>query len=170
MMGIKVEKLLLKDLDQFWELFSQTIRNDFPGYSQQAIAYFLTRMYSQYNFQQWLMTGWKIILAARVERLMVGFAVLDKPYGGVCFLRWLGVRPEYRKKGVGKKLISEWEKYSRGDGCHKIEAASQSEAKKFYQKAGLKLEGKRRQSYFGIDQYIFGKVIGRPDDAIMTKD
>jgi ribosomal protein S18 acetylase RimI-like enzyme len=176
-MEVSIEKLTLQNLDAFWELFAQTIRHDFPGYSQSVVDYFLTRMYSQYNFQQWLMTGWKIILAAYAKAAkgencekIVGFAVLDKPYGGVCFLRWLGVRPEYRKKGVGKKLIFEWEKYSRGDGCHKIEVASQPEAKKFYQKAGLRLEGKRRQSYFGIDQYIFGKVIGRPDDVIMTRD
>lgn len=169
-MNIKIEKLLFKDLSVFWQLFAQTIKQDFPGYSPKVVEYFLTRMYSQYNFQQWLMTGWKIVLAAKIENKIAGFAVLDKPYGGVCFLRWLGVQPAYRKKGVGKKLIAEWEAYGRKYGCHKIEVAGQPGAKKFYQKVGLRLEGKRELSYFGIDQYIFGKVIGQPKDEIMIKD
>ncbi len=179
-MNILIEKLQLKDLDDFWEVFSQTIRTDFPGYSPKVIDYFLTQMYSKYNFQQWLMTGWKIVLVVRAAKPkaeqvhfgagIVGFAVLDRPYGGVCFCRWLGVLKDYRNKGIGRKLIEEAINYTQNYGGHKIELASQPEAKGFYHKAGLELEGKRKLSYFGIDQYIFGKVIGRPKDEVMIRD
>jgi len=169
-MDIKIEKLQFGDLDEFWQVFSQTISNDFPGYSKPVVEYFLTQVYTKNNFQQWLLTGWKIILLAKQETKIVGFAVLDKAYGGVCFCRWLGVLPEYRKRGIGKELMKEWERLGRECGCHKLEVAGQPTAKEFYQKAGLELEGKRKLSYFGIDQFIFGKVIGEPKDEVMIRD
>lgn len=169
-MLIKIEKIKPEDLEEFWQVFCQVIKNDFPGYSQMVINNFLNVIYTRSSFNYWLSQGSKIILIAKVKKEIVGFAVLDKPYGGVCFLRWLGVLPQYRKKTIGRKLIVEWEKFSRDYGCHKLEVASQENAKTFYRKAGLNLEGKRPLSYFGIDQYIFGKAIGKPDDIIMTRD
>jgi GNAT superfamily N-acetyltransferase len=169
-MGIVIEKLQFRDLDSFWQVFSQLLQTDFPGYSKRVVDFFLNKIYIKDNFRQWLMTGWKIVLLAKRDGQAVGFAVLDKPYGGVCFCRWLGVLKDYRKKGVGKRLIQETINYAKNYGCHKIELASQSEAKKFYQKTGLVLEGRRDVSYFGIDQFIFGKVIGQPKDEVMVKE
>ena len=71
---------------------------------------------------------------------------------------------------MGKKLVKEWMTYARELGCHKVEVASRSAAKNFYKKCGLALEGKRNLSYFGIDQYLFGKIINRPNDQIMIED
>ncbi len=84
--------------------------------------------------------------------------------------RWLGVKKEYQKQGIGHQLIEAWIGLAKKQGCHKIEVASQPEAKGFYEKAGLTLEGKRISSYFGIDQYLFGKVIGQQNDSAMTKE
>jgi ribosomal protein S18 acetylase RimI-like enzyme len=179
-MEVKIEKLETKDLNEFWEVFSQILQNDFPGYTKAVVDYFLTKVYTKINFNHWLTTGWKIVLIAKNAKeeakdaknkdKIVGFAVLDKPYGGVCFCRWLGVLPEFRKKSLGKRLIDEWVNFAKNYGCHKVEISSQPKARDFYQKVGLNLEGRRELSYFGIDQYIFGKVIGQPDDGVMTKD
>ena len=169
-MKLKVEKLQAQDLDEFWQVFSQVLQNDFPGYSKAVVDYFLNKVYTRTNFSHWLSTGWKVVLAAKLENSrIVGFAVIDKPYGGVCFCRWLGVLKEFRNKGIGKRLIEEWIKYAENYGCHKVEITSQTTAEKFYKKIGLKQEGRRTLSYFGIDQIIFGKVIGRPKDEVMTK-
>ena len=123
-MEIKVEKLKREDLDEFWQAFSQVMKKDFPGYSKTVVGYFLTKMYSKHNFDYWLKTGWKIVLIANAKNAkkyaknaktgtkVVGFAVLDKPYGGVCFCRWLGVLPEFRKNGIGKRLIEAWINYA----------------------------------------------------------
>lgn len=169
-MEIKIEKMKIADLEEFWSVFSKLIRFDFPGYSRQVIDYFLTRVYSPANFRYWLQINWRPVLLAKVKEKIVGFAVLDKPYGGVSFLRWLGVVPEFRKKGIGKQLIKIWIKEAKTACCHKIELAGQREAKVFYEKAGFLLEGKRKLSYFGIDQFIFGMVIGKPDNEAMIKD
>ncbi|MFC1711082.1 GNAT family N-acetyltransferase [Patescibacteria group bacterium] len=169
-MEITIEKLSLYDLDPFWLVFKTVLEKDFPGYSQAVISYFLTKVYNKASFHYWLTSGWKIVLIAKVKEQIVGFAVLDKPYGGVCFCRWLGVVKGFRNKGAGKKLIAKWLKISKSFACHKVELASQPEAKAFYEKCSLSLEGERKLSYFGIDQYIFGKVIGKANDQAMTND
>lgn len=166
---IIIEKLRLLDLDSFWSVFSRVLKEDFPGYSQAVINYFLNRMYTKANFDYWLQTGDKTVLVVKKENQIVGFAVWDKPYGGVCFLRWLGVLSQMRSQGIGRDLIKGWTEFARNYGCHKIEVASQPEAREFYEKAGLKLEGKRKNSYFGIDQYVFGLVLDEPQDEAMVR-
>jgi GNAT superfamily N-acetyltransferase len=101
----------------------------------------------------------KFIFVPKVDNQIVGFAVVDEPYGGVSLLRWLGVRKEFQKHGIGSALIHNWIDLARQQHCHKAEVAAQPEAKEFYAKMGLELEGHRKKSYFGIDQYIFGKVL-----------
>lgn len=167
-MEVLVEKIQTKDLDNFWPVFSMVLSEGFPGYSKKVIDYFLQRIYTKVNFDYWLRYNYKIILVAKIENQLVGFMVIE-PYGGVCFTRWLGVLKEHRRKGVGRELINKWLELARQLGCHKVEIASQPEAKKFYEACGLVLEGKRSLSYFGIDQFIFGKVIGRPSEEVMVK-
>ncbi len=158
-----------KDIKEFWNLFAQILKNDFPGYSPKVIDYFLNQVYTPTNFAYWLTINWRSVFLAKARGKIVGFAVIDKPYGGVSFCRWLRVKREFRNKGIGKQLLAEWLKSAKKSGCHKIELAGQKEAKIFYKKVGLILEGKRKLSYFGIDQDIFGKVIGLPNDKSMTK-
>lgn len=177
-MEIIIERLQLAELDSFFQIFSELLQKDFPVYSKAVINYFLIKTYSKSAYHYWLTTGWKIVLIAKNADAkdaknrgeIIGFAVIDKPYGGVCFLRWLGVLEQFRHQGAGEKLINTWISYAKNYGCHKVELASQPEAKDFYQKCGLNLEGERQFSYFGINQPIFGKVIGRPSDLVMTTD
>lgn len=163
-----VEKLNTQDLDPFLETFAAVLREAFPGYSQKIVDYFLQRIYTRANFDYWLRYNYKIILIAKTESRIVGFMVIE-PYGGVCFARWLGVLKEHRRKGVGRKLVERWLELGKELGCHKAEIASQPEAKEFYEACGLALEGKRNLSYFGIDHYIFGKVIGKPNEGVMIE-
>ncbi len=158
------------EVDEFFPVFAKVLKTQFPGYSLVIINYFLEKIYTPNSFKYWLTTGWRFVFIAKVEGKIVGFAVVDRPYGGVCFCRWLGVLPDYQKKGIGKKLISAWLDYGKEYGCHKAEIASQPEAKEFYLRCNLDLEGERKVSYFGIDQFIFGKVLGKPKDEVMIKD
>jgi len=159
-------------LNQFLPVFAHILENEFPGYSKNVVRYFLEKIYTKINFEWWMSQKQKIIIAAtESENLkeIIGFAVIDAPYGGVSFCRWLGLKKEYQRKGIGKQIIDKWKELAHDSGCHKMEVASQPTAKEFYAKMGLELEGLRKLSYFGIDQYIFGKVIGIPNDEVMTK-
>lgn len=170
-MNTTISLLSQQEIDQFLPIFAHILENEFPGYSKNVVRYFLEKIYTKINFEWWLSQKQKIIIAATKNvdlKEIVGFAVIDAPYGGVSFCRWLGIKKQYQKKGIGRQIINKWKELAIQSGSHKIEVASQPTAKEFYSKMGLELEGMRKLSYFGIDQYIFGKVIGVPTDEIMT--
>ncbi|OGK20275.1 hypothetical protein A3C23_04955 [Candidatus Roizmanbacteria bacterium RIFCSPHIGHO2_02_FULL_37_13b] len=168
-MEVKISVLTLDQMSQFWQLFIEVLTEDFPGYSKTVVNFLITKMYSLYAFEYWLKTNQKTIVIAQIENNIVGFAVIDNPYGGVSMCRWLGVDGNFRNKGIATKIITFWKTMAEKQGCHKLEVAAQENAKDFYSKIGLKDEGKRLSSYFGIDQYIFGMVIGQPSDQAMTQ-
>ena len=166
---IYLSTLSPNDIEQFYPTFTQVLKTEFPGYAPEVIDFLLNRMYSVLNLRMWIQRGDKIILVAKDEEKIVGFAIIDALYGGVSFCRWLGVMHEYQHKGIGTQLIYEWERIARVQNAHKMEVAGQPTAKEFYVKRGLDLEGFRKASYFGIDQHLFGKVLGSPNVAVMTK-
>ena len=47
MKGIKIKKATIKDLNSFWRLFSQSVKNQFPHYSEKAKNYFLKKAFSK---------------------------------------------------------------------------------------------------------------------------
>jgi len=168
-MSFQILTLAKDDIGSFYSVFTRGLNELFPGYGKNIIQFFLEKVYTPTNFYYWLNNGYKTIVVARSGDNFIGFAVIDQPYGGVSFCRWLAVLPEHQKKGVGRQLIDAWINLAKSQGCHKVELASQPTAKKFYEKVGLVLEGERKLSYFGIDQYVFGMVIGKPNEKNMTK-
>lgn len=163
-----ISQLTISQVSTFYPLFYEILNSEFPGYTPTVLNYLLNKIYTQTNFYYWVEQNQKTILVASCNNEFVGFAVIDNPYGGVSLLRWLGVAKEHQRKGIGKKFITTWQEIATKQGAHKIEVAAQPEAKEFYAKVGLTLEGKRARSYFGINQYIYGKVIGDPNDRVMT--
>lgn len=158
-----------KDLDQFYEVFVNVLHTQLSGYSSKVLNYLTTQIYPRHAFALWLTDGSRIIITTKENKTTVGFAVLDRPYGGVSHCRWLGVAPEHQRKGIGTKIVIEWIRYAKSVGCHKIELAGHPQARGFYEAIGLESEGKKQTSYFGVDLYMFGKVIGEPDEHSMTR-
>lgn len=169
LMNITIETLSSLEVSVFYPVFEEIIKQEFPGYTTPVIDYLLHEMYTQPNIIYWTENHLKTVyLAKTIKGQIVGFAMVDKPYGGVSLLRWLGVVNSYQKNGIGTKLLQHWINNAQNQNCHKAEVAAQEKAKGFYEKAGLVFEGKRQASYFGIDQYMFGKVMGKPNDTTMT--
>lgn len=168
-MNVKIEILKKEDAGGFYPVFAQAMKTSFPCYSRILTDFFINKIYTPVNFIYWLNNNLKTIIAAKFENEIAGFAVIDQPYGGVSFCRWLAILPQHQKKGLGKKLITGWIELAKKQGCHKVELAAQPLARGFYEKVGLTLEGERKMSYFGIDQFVFGKIIGRPNHLTMTK-
>lgn len=168
-MDIQINTLSIADLDRFFLVFVRVMKSEFPGYSADIIQFFLEKIYTRSSFFYWLENKMKTVFIAKKGNDIIGFAVIDEPYGGVSFCRWLGVLKEYQHQGAGGGLIKAWIDLAIKSNCHKAEVASAPEAKAFYEKVGLELEGMRKLSYFGIDQYFFGKVISEPNEKMMIK-
>ena len=161
-MNINIQKISPSQIPQFYQVFRQVMGEGFD-YTPRIKKYFITRRYTIANFKYWLENDYKGVFVVE-EKDIIGFLVYDMPYGGVLLCRWLGVLKEYRGEGAGRMLIEQAVREARVLGCHKIELAGQLKAKKFYEKCGFKMEGFREKSYFGEDQYLFGRVIGELDE------
>ncbi len=159
-MKVAITEVDTKNVGEFITLFQTILKHEFPGYSAESLAYFFTQGYTKSNFSYWISNKMKTVLMAYDETsIPLGFAVIDESYGGVSLCRWLGVLKTHQKKGIGRLLITTWEEIAKKQNCHKLELAAQPQAKEFYEKVGLICEGFRKKSYFGIDQYIFGKIL-----------
>ena len=166
-MNYKIEKLQASQISRFHRLFVELMREGFD-YAPKIKEYFITRRYTVANFKYWLKNDYKGVLVAE-EKDIIGFLVYDMPYGGVLLCRWLGVLKEYRGRGAGKMLVEQAVREAKALGCHKIELAGHLKAKEFYEKCGFKLEGFREKSYFGEDQYLFGKIVGEMEEERILK-
>ena len=168
-MHIEIRAIDQTEVDNFWNLFVAILETQFPGYTKKVLSFMTEKVYTRTAFIYWLSQSMKTVFLVTDSKEPVGFAVIDEPYGGVSFCRWLGLKPEYQRKGIGSQLIKMWIDHATALGCHKVEVAAQPVARDFYKKVGLNEEGIRKSSYFGIDQYVFGKVIGQPSDEVMTR-
>lgn len=168
-MNYTVTILTQKEVDDFYDVFQDVLKTEFPGYTPRVVKHLLDKIYTRYAYAYWIRNASKRVMIAKKDDEIVGFADVDNPYGGVSLLRWLGVEKKYQRAGIGSSLVKAWEDLARTQHAHKMEVAAQPEAKEFYAKMGLKLEGMREKSFFGINQYIFGKVLSEPSDEGMTK-
>jgi ribosomal protein S18 acetylase RimI-like enzyme len=168
--NLKIEKLTLGNLEEFLPVFKEVLKTGFPEYSSELVRFFVKKDFSKKVFlvkikkNQW----WGLL--ARVDGEIGGFLIADPPYGGVSYCPWLGTVQNLRKKGIGSRLLSEWEKRVREEGGHKLILLTQSEKnRKFYLKNGFRNEGFEEKSWFGLDCWRFGKVIGKPKPKIFLK-
>ena len=168
-MNVQIGIATQNDIGAFYPVFTGMLQSQFPGYSKKTVKYLLEKMYAPESFAYWIKYNIKTILLVKADSAIAGFGVIDEPYGGVSFMRWLGIQKEFQRKGLGTQLINIWIEIAKKTNCHKVEVASQPEAREFYKKTQLDEEGMRKCSYFGIDQYVFGKVIGTPNDEVMTR-
>jgi ribosomal protein S18 acetylase RimI-like enzyme len=170
-MKVKIEKLVLKDLNGFFKVFEEVIREGFPYYSKNLQDYFTKKDYSKKVFTKNLKEKKRAIFIALVGGEMTGFLVADKPYGGVSFAPWLGVKREFRGKGVGRKLMSYWEKWAKRKGAHSLLlSTSNRKTKDFYLKCGFKYFGTEKKTYFGLDHHVFGKLISKPNERKILRE
>lgn len=90
------------------------------------------------------------ILVAEVEGKVVGQIMLDWHGDSLVFLYRLAVRGEFRKKGVGSKLLEEAERIARKSGAEEVGFYVNVEDKRlmdYYVKRGFR---KSRDKYFYV--------------------
>lgn len=153
------------DIDPFYKLFSEVMHEGYAGYSPKLINHFLTKDYSKQQFYLWLERFFRNIYLALDSGEVIGFIIGDYTYGGVGFISWLGVRPDYRKKGVGTSLYKAYEDFAIEKKAHLIELYTYPKVADFYLRLGFKQTGEREQGYFGQKNLIMNKRLGDWDDS-----
>jgi len=138
-MPITISSLTKDDIGSFYPIFATAMKTLFACYSPKITDFFVEKVYTPLNLIYWLNNNLKTVIVAKEKDRIAGFAMIDQPYGGVSFCRWLAVLKQYQQKGIGRQLIQTWEKQAKSQSCHKIELASHSLAKKFYEKEWSKM-------------------------------
>lgn len=148
------------DIEKFYSLFTEIMHEGYAGYSPELINYFLAKDYSKQQFYLWLERFFRNIYIALEGEEVIGFLVGDYTYGGIGFISWIGVKPEYRGKGVGAALYHTYEEFATEKKAHLIELFTYPKVAEFYQKLGFKHIGTRPQGYFGKKNMIMNKELG----------
>lgn len=149
-MLVKVEKASIEHLDKLYEIEIKCFETE--AFTKQQLAYLLTDTNS-------------VGLVSWVEHEIVGFAV-----GKMCVdeksatghILTVDVSPEYRRKGLGLRLLQEIERIFKEKGVELCCLEAQEDnvaALKLYQKSGYK-EIVRLKNYYGkADGIRFRKVL-----------
>lgn len=167
---MKTRRLSEKELLNFYQLFLRVLKDGFPEYPPALIKFFSEKDFSLTVIKNKLVKKESLIWVTEDGGELVGFLLADKLYGGVSYCCWLGVEIKMRGKGIGRKLLEEWEKEVLRQGGHKLMLLTQSQKNRgFYQKSGFKEEGFEEKSWFGLDCWLFGKVIGEPKPEVFLK-
>ncbi|MEZ4828873.1 MAG: GNAT family N-acetyltransferase [Bacteroidia bacterium] len=82
----------------------------------------------------------------------------------------IGVRDDYRRKGIGSWLFQEMEKWAWNHSIRRMELLVLSENKPaiaLYRKMGFQIEGTKRESYLldgeYMDEYLMSKLLIKPE-------
>lgn len=152
-----------KELSKFHKLFSTILKEGFPEYPVSLIDFFINKDFSIDSLVKMISKKEISILIDEEVSGFIGFLIFEKMYGGVSYGSWIGVLKETRGKGIGRKLVEEWEKQILIEGGHKLMMLTQSKTnREIFPKWGFKEEGCEEKSWFGLDAWTFGKIIDEP--------
>ena len=104
----------------------------------------------------------RIMLVVEEGGEIVGLAQGRTNTGGYSWLGFMGVSPDYRRRGVGRGLLDEFIRRSRESGCTKVSlntAPSLKPAIKLYADTGFIPEGYLRNHMHGLDLIFYSKFL-----------
>jgi GNAT superfamily N-acetyltransferase len=168
---MEIRQIIEKDLKEFQRVFTKVLRVCFLEYPPQVVDFFVGEDFNNAFLKKKIANWDYVVLLAFEQGKIIGFLVMEKLYGGVSFCTWLGVESGGQGKGIGSALLKAWEEMVLEAGGHKLMLIAPSkEARQFYRTRGFKEEGFEEKSWFGLDYWIFGKLISQPKPALfLTK-
>jgi GNAT superfamily N-acetyltransferase len=118
---------------------------------------FMARAWPPHNAPlgiDWVPQG--IVLVARAgEPIAIARGVI---IGGVGELKELLVEREHAKRGVGSRLLTDFERRCRAAGCHKLRLETADyQARPFYERHGFSVAATLENDRFGRDWFVMHK-------------
>lgn len=135
---IEIKMATAKDFDLFWDTFARTINEQFTDYSRELRNYFLEELYSKNNFKQWLAKKEILLLLALSNKTIVGYLLGTLPFGGSSYVVWMTVEKAFRKKGIGRALLKQYENIIRKEKADRVNLWSSGANFRFYKEQGYK--------------------------------
>jgi len=162
---VKIRPAIVKDVEhllsceiQIWESLREFLPDSFVNPNIDM----LRRSETIENFKRFLENKEVIILIVLDNDKIIGLATGIVREDGVGHLGFLGVRTEYRRKGVGSNLLQEYLKEAKKRNAHKVwlfTAPSLQSAIKLYIKTGFVPEGYMRRHSYGLDLIFYSKFL-----------
>lgn len=154
-----IRKLNSQDLEILYPLLSKFILST-PQLKDRS-EYFLGGDYTKDKVTYSLDYYRVLILGYFINDSLIGFIWGSNPYAGMGFVSWLWVESDYRRKGIARELLSNYEKHIQTQGGHFVELYCFEEMENFYNKNGYTKIGRRPSGYFKIPQLIMNKVFDK---------
>lgn len=165
-----IKDLTLVELDDFYEVFAELMEEGYGQFPVELREHFLKKDYLKQNFESWLLRNIrKIFIAIEENGNIIGFLIADHTYGGVGFISWLGVLPEYRKQGIASQMLTMYEMYVISRKAHLIELYTYDAIADFYAKRGFQEIGRREHGFYGQMNIIMNKKLGNWDANQLVK-
>lgn len=155
----------------FYEAFIKHLEVQFPEYSKKALEFVINVDWEW----RWLSSQLRAkrksaILAKNESGKIVGFLLFQKNYGGVSLINWLSVNKKYQGHGIATNMLNKWEKDAFEKGAHALQVWTTKKNRDFYKNRGFKESGELPSFWFGIDHYLFYKIIGKPIEKNYLRD
>ncbi|MDD5146568.1 MAG: GNAT family N-acetyltransferase [Candidatus Pacebacteria bacterium] len=159
-----------RDLSAFFPEFAKSLKSQFPEYSSKTKEFFVKREYCLEALKSQLDNKEIVIYLAILASQAVGFLIARYICGGVCLCSWLAVAEGHRGKGLASQLLKMWQNEAKKAGIHKLHLWTGKRNLDFYKKKGFTYVGKIPKNYYGADDYLFYKVIQKPQEKNFLKN
>ncbi|EKD96026.1 MAG: hypothetical protein ACD_24C00214G0002 [uncultured bacterium] len=165
-----VRKADLSDFSEFYELLTKTLSGNYFLYSKNSQAFTLDEDLPREDLKKYIKEGKRLLYLAYSKNKAIGYLLTFKTRAGVAFAHWLAVDSAYQKHGVASSLLLLWEKGALEEGAHILQLWTTKNDIPFYLNRGFKKGGSFPQSWFGVDHYLFYKILRKPNEKVFLRD
>lgn len=160
---VTIRLLTREDQGELENLYKKLTLSEFPEYTPNTRQYF-TKEYMHKHMKS------SVKIGAFVNNILVGYLIAGQTEGGVMFIYWLAIAPDFQRKGMGKQMLAEIEKIALSQGAHTIHLESAHKNCPFYLSQGYEQFGFDKESYYGADSYLLKKMLRKAEEKNFLKD
>jgi len=159
----KIIKAKRKDFEEFYKFFEKTLKEKYFLYPKESAFYIVNvGLPKKLQLKKEILKGERPLYVVYEKNRLIGYLLTEKDYAGVSFGYWLAVDKDFCNRGIASDLLKTWERDVVREGVHSLRVWTTENDIGFYKKKGFVLGGKFEKAWFGIDHYLFYKIIGKP--------
>lgn len=139
--------------------FNEIVESQFPQFPTHALETYKA-IWVESKLKNRITQGTELLIVAWQQNSPIGLVYGTLPEGGVGTIIWMIVKQAHQGKKIGKNLFANACQYYKKLGCHKLKLTAPSEqAKDFYLKQGMIIEGFHPCHWWSIDFWSLGRLI-----------